>query len=196
MRRGALWRLFYRASLADHSYKFLFKPGPAGEAVSLDCETTGLDPGVDDVLTVAAVRVRGDRILLSERTTPPEAVAEFFGVDWTSRARRHLDVPVLHLLKHETFAEQADGAGEGDGKWFDADGRTERRGQLAQARVGQVERRALLEHRRVLADLEVRAAGRGRPGVARPGRAFAPGCFVLVVILAVGRIVGGNLLFL
>ncbi len=45
--------------------------------------------------------------------TSSHAVAEFFGVDWTSRARRHLDVPVLHLLEHETFAEQADGAGEG-----------------------------------------------------------------------------------
>ncbi len=75
MKRGALWRLFYRASLADHSYKFLFRPGPEGEAVSLDCETTGLDPRVDDVVTVAAVRIRGNRILLSERfeaTVRPE----------------------------------------------------------------------------------------------------------------------------
>lgn len=75
MHRGALWRLFYRASLADHSYKFLFRPGPEGEAVSLDCETTGLDPRVDDVLSVAAVRIKGDRILLSERfeaTVRPE----------------------------------------------------------------------------------------------------------------------------
>jgi len=73
--RGALWRLFWRASLADHAYKFLFRPGPEGEAVSLDCETTGLDPRVDDVVTVAAVRIRGDRILLSERfeaTVRPE----------------------------------------------------------------------------------------------------------------------------
>ena len=75
MHRGALWRLFYRASLADHAYRFLFRPGPEGEAVSLDCETTGLDPRVDDVVTVAAVRIRGDRILLSERfeaTVRPE----------------------------------------------------------------------------------------------------------------------------
>lgn len=45
--------------------------------------------------------------------TSSHAIAEFFGVDWTSRARRHLDVPVLHLLEHETFSEQADGHGEG-----------------------------------------------------------------------------------
>lgn len=65
--RGALWRLFYRASLGDHSYRFLFQPGPAGEVVSLDCETTGLDPKRDDVVAVAAVLIRGNRILTSQR---------------------------------------------------------------------------------------------------------------------------------
>jgi hypothetical protein len=40
-------------------------------------------------------------------------VAELFHVDWASRARRRLGVPVLHLLEHETFAEQSSGAGEG-----------------------------------------------------------------------------------
>ncbi|MBM9459465.1 hypothetical protein JK386_06090 [Nocardioides sp. zg-536] len=33
--------------------------------------------------------------------TQPHLVAEFFHVDWTSRARRKLGVPVLHLLEHE-----------------------------------------------------------------------------------------------
>jgi len=41
------------------------------------------------------------------------AVAEFFHLDWTSRARRKIGVPVLHLLEHETFDEQAGGGGEG-----------------------------------------------------------------------------------
>lgn len=44
--------------------------------------------------------------------TRPHVVAEFFHVDWSSRARRKLGVPVLHLLEHETFDEQA-GQGEG-----------------------------------------------------------------------------------
>ena len=44
--------------------------------------------------------------------TRPHVVAEFFHVDWTSRARRKLGVPVLHLLERETFDEQA---GEGEG---------------------------------------------------------------------------------
>ena len=67
MSRGALWRLFYKASLGDHAYKFLFAPGPDDEAVALDCETTGLDPRRDDIVAVAAVRIRGNRILTSER---------------------------------------------------------------------------------------------------------------------------------
>jgi DNA polymerase III subunit epsilon len=65
--RGALWRLFYRATLADHSYKFLFRPGAPDEAVSLDCETTGLNPRSDEIVAVAAVRIQGRRILTSER---------------------------------------------------------------------------------------------------------------------------------
>lgn len=44
--------------------------------------------------------------------TRPHVVAEFFHLDWTSRARRHLGVPVLHLLEHESFDQQS-GAGEG-----------------------------------------------------------------------------------
>ncbi len=44
--------------------------------------------------------------------TSPHVVAEFFHVDWTSQARRKLGVPVLHLLEHENFDEQA-GGGEG-----------------------------------------------------------------------------------
>jgi hypothetical protein len=44
--------------------------------------------------------------------TRPHVVAEFFHVDWTSRARRRIGVPVLHLLEHESFDEQA-GGGEG-----------------------------------------------------------------------------------
>jgi hypothetical protein len=44
--------------------------------------------------------------------TRPHVISEFFHVDWTSKARRKLGVPVLHLLEHENFDEQA---GEGEG---------------------------------------------------------------------------------
>ena len=60
-------RLFHQASIGDQSYRFMFRPGPPGEVVSIDCETTGLDVAEDDVIAIAAVIVRGNRILTSER---------------------------------------------------------------------------------------------------------------------------------
>jgi hypothetical protein len=44
--------------------------------------------------------------------TRPHVVAEFFHLDWTSRARRRIGVPCLHLLEHEAPEERA-GGGEG-----------------------------------------------------------------------------------
>ncbi|MDE2363838.1 MAG: 3'-5' exonuclease [Hyphomicrobiales bacterium] len=65
-------RLFHQMSLGDQSYRFLFEPGPADEVVVFDCETTGLSVAQDDIIAIAAVKVRGNRILASERF---EAVA-------------------------------------------------------------------------------------------------------------------------
>ena len=39
-------------------------------------------------------------------------MAELLRLDWTSKARRHLAVPVLHLMEQENFDEQS-GGGEG-----------------------------------------------------------------------------------
>jgi DNA polymerase-3 subunit epsilon len=65
--RQAIRRFWYKATLGDHSYKFLWDKPPEDEAVSLDCETTGLDPSRDEVIAIAAVRIKGDRIVTSER---------------------------------------------------------------------------------------------------------------------------------
>lgn len=59
--------LFYRVALGDPDYRFLFEAPPREEAVVVDCETTGLNPSVDDIVSLAAVHVRGNRILTSER---------------------------------------------------------------------------------------------------------------------------------
>jgi DNA polymerase-3 subunit epsilon len=58
--------LFYRATLGDHGYRFLFEPGPPDEVVVLDCETTGLNPRTDEVIAVAAIVIRGNRIETSK----------------------------------------------------------------------------------------------------------------------------------
>jgi DNA polymerase-3 subunit epsilon len=54
-----------RVVCTDKTYRFLFRPDDSGEVVSLDCETTGFDPWVDDIVSVAAIRIRGARILAS-----------------------------------------------------------------------------------------------------------------------------------
>lgn len=44
--------------------------------------------------------------------TLPHSISELFHLDWTSKARRRLGVPVLHLLEHESLdAEAGDGQG-------------------------------------------------------------------------------------
>jgi len=62
-----LKRWFHYFTLADQSFRFLFDPGPPDEVVVVDCETTGLDVSKDDIITIAAVKVRGNRILTSEK---------------------------------------------------------------------------------------------------------------------------------
>jgi DNA polymerase-3 subunit epsilon len=63
----ALKRLFHQASIGDQSYRFMFRSGPADEVVAIDCETTGLNVRTDDVISIAAIKIRGNRILTSER---------------------------------------------------------------------------------------------------------------------------------
>jgi DNA polymerase-3 subunit epsilon len=62
----ALKRLFHQATLSDQSYRFMFNPGPEDEFVAIDCETTGLNVRTDDVITIAAIKIRGNRILTSD----------------------------------------------------------------------------------------------------------------------------------
>ena len=58
-------RTLDRIVMRDRQYRFLFREDDSGEAVSLDCETTGFDPWVDDIVTIAAIRISGARILAS-----------------------------------------------------------------------------------------------------------------------------------
>ena len=59
----------------------LLQPPPAGEWVSLDLETTGLDPARDHILSLAAVPVRDGRVRLSERFERRVHTARAFGID-------------------------------------------------------------------------------------------------------------------
>jgi DNA polymerase-3 subunit epsilon len=53
--------------LRDPAYRFLFDPPPLHEWVSLDCETTGLNVRSDEIVSIGAVRIVGNRLMTSER---------------------------------------------------------------------------------------------------------------------------------
>ncbi|MEV4264471.1 hypothetical protein [Kribbella sp. NPDC049584] len=52
-----------------------------------------------DALIATVKQAQGQEVIILTR---PHIVAEFFHLDWTTSARRHLGVPVLHLLEHDT----------------------------------------------------------------------------------------------
>ena len=59
----------------------LFAPSSAGEWVSLDLETTGIDPARDHILSLAAVPVRDGTAWLSERFERRVHTARAFGIE-------------------------------------------------------------------------------------------------------------------
>ena len=69
--------------------------------VNVTGQLTEEDP-VDALLELVNDADAAEAIILTE----PHVIAEFFHVDWTSRARRRLDVPTLHLLEHLPFSAQ------------------------------------------------------------------------------------------
>ena len=54
------WLLYH---LADPDFAFMYDPPPEGEWVALDTETTGLDVHRDQVVSIGAVRIVGNRLL-------------------------------------------------------------------------------------------------------------------------------------
>ena len=62
LKRG--WLLYH---LGDPEFRFMFDPAPAQEWVALDCETSGLNVRSDEIISIAAVRIVGNRIMSSER---------------------------------------------------------------------------------------------------------------------------------
>lgn len=58
------WMLYH---LADAHFSFMYDAPPAGEWVALDCETTGLDRRRDQIISIGAVRIVGNRLLTSQR---------------------------------------------------------------------------------------------------------------------------------
>jgi len=62
----ALMRGWNRRGLLDAQYEWLFDPYNGDEVVVFDTETTGLDTKKDAVLSIGAVKIKGDKILTSQ----------------------------------------------------------------------------------------------------------------------------------
>lgn len=54
-------------NLKDERYRFLFEEAPLDEVVVFDTETTGLNPKKDEILSIGAVKLKGNKILMSEK---------------------------------------------------------------------------------------------------------------------------------
>ena len=53
-----------KKKLTNEKYSYLFDDCLENEYVSLDCETTGLNPNKDEILSIGAVIVKGNKILM------------------------------------------------------------------------------------------------------------------------------------
>ena len=58
------WLLYH---LGDERFRFMWDAAPDNEWVALDCETTGLNVRTDEIISIAAVRISGNRVMASER---------------------------------------------------------------------------------------------------------------------------------
>jgi DNA polymerase-3 subunit epsilon len=62
-----LKRQWRRWRLRDRDWLYLLDDPPADEWVSIDCETTGLDRERDEIVSIGAVKIRGNQLLTSEK---------------------------------------------------------------------------------------------------------------------------------
>ena len=58
---------FNKKNLNDEKYSFLFDKPLADEYICFDCETTGLNPEIDDIVSIGAVLIKDNIIVSSKR---------------------------------------------------------------------------------------------------------------------------------
>lgn len=52
--------------MKDERFRFLFDDSEEDEIVVFDCETTGLNPAVDTIVSIGAVKIKGNKVLTDE----------------------------------------------------------------------------------------------------------------------------------
>lgn len=63
----SLKRKYLRGKLKDKRFDFLFDTPRFDEYVAFDCETTGLNPKKDEVISIGAVKIKDNLVLTSEK---------------------------------------------------------------------------------------------------------------------------------
>ncbi|NQY52035.1 MAG: 3'-5' exonuclease [Campylobacteraceae bacterium] len=58
---------FNKKNLKDQNYSYLFDENETDEYICFDCETTGLNPKVDDIISIAAVLIKDNKIVSSKK---------------------------------------------------------------------------------------------------------------------------------
>ncbi len=93
-----LMRLADRFKNRHSDYKHLFEPYVGSEMVSIDCETTGLDPKTDEVISIAAVKINGRQIMTGDAF---EAMIDH-------RERLSEDSIVIHRIRKQDLDNAVD----------------------------------------------------------------------------------------
>ncbi len=63
----AIKQYFNKKNLKDKEFEFLFDESSNKEYVCFDCETTGLNPKKDDIVSIGAVIIKGNTIVSSKK---------------------------------------------------------------------------------------------------------------------------------
>ncbi|WP_413113801.1 3'-5' exonuclease [Thaumasiovibrio sp. DFM-14] len=84
-------RCWYRHKLRASSYRSLFERYKGDELVSLDCETTSLNPNSAELVTIAATKIQANRILTSQSLT----------LTLQAPSSLNADSVTIHRLRHQ-----------------------------------------------------------------------------------------------
>ncbi len=57
-------RKFQISRLKDKNFLYLFDEAPKNEYICLDCETTGLNPRKDEIISIGAVMIKDNKVIL------------------------------------------------------------------------------------------------------------------------------------
>ena len=58
---------FSKKAFTDKNFEYLFDNYYCDEFVCFDCETTGLNPKIDDIISIGAVKIKKNKILTSQK---------------------------------------------------------------------------------------------------------------------------------